>query len=458
VDAAFVEAAVEPHWPLKSARTPTRIVDVDQPNLMREQFPYHEPPKVLFDGVQVQVDPPGEILITDTTFRDGQQARAPLEVSQILRLYDLLHRLSGPNGVIRKSEFFLYSRRDREAVAQVLSRGYRYPEVTGWVRAKREDLRLVRDAGLQETGILTSCSDYHIFLKLGWDRRKAFENYTAVVAEALAQGLRVRCHLEDLTRADVHGFVVPLAQKLMALAEEARLPVILRLCDTMGYGVPYPGAVLPRSVPRLVHAMVHDAGVPPAWLEWHGHNDFYKVLINASTAWLYGCAAANGTLLGYGERTGNTPIEGLVFEYAGLMGGLNGMDATAITEIADYMARECQYPIPAAQPFVGAAFNATSAGIHADGAMKNDEIYNIFDTAALLNRPLAVNVTDRSGAAGIAFWIRQHTGQNLGKEHPAVEAIHAWVAQQYASGRTTAISDDEMADQVRQHLQKVTLS
>jgi citrate (Re)-synthase len=453
-----VEAGVEQRWPLKSARAAVDVVDVAEPNLMREQFPYRDPPKVLFDGIEVPPDPPDEILITDTTFRDGQQARAPLEVAQIVRLYDLLHRLSGPNGVIRKSEFFLYSRRDREAVAQVLSRGYRYPEVTGWVRAKREDLGLVREAGLKETGILTSCSDYHIFLKLGWTRRKALDNYVGVVSEALSQGLHVRCHLEDLTRADVHGFVLPLAQRLMTLAESARLPVILRLCDTMGYGVPYPGAVLPRSVPRLVHAMIHEAGVPKAWLEWHGHNDFYKVLINASTAWLYGCAAANGTLLGYGERSGNTPVEGLVFEYAGLVGGLNGMDTTAITEVAEYMERECQYPIPASQPFVGRAFNSTSAGIHADGAMKNDEIYNIFDTAGLLKRPLAVNVTDRSGAAGVAFWVRQHTGQTLPKDHPAIEAIHTWVAQQYASGRTTAISDGEMADQVRQHLQKVTLS
>ena len=451
-------AVVEHRWPLTHARRLVDVVDVTEPNLMREQFPYERPPKVLFDGVEVPLDPPDEILITDTTFRDGQQARAPLEVAQITQLFDLLHRLSGPNGVIRKSEFFLYGVRDRQAVAEVLSRGYRYPEVTGWVRAKREDLRLVRDAGLSETGILTSCSDYHIFLKLGWTRRQALDNYVGVVSEALAQGLRVRCHLEDLTRADVHGFVVPLAQRLMALAEEARIPVILRLCDTMGYGVPYPGAVLPRSVPRLVHAMTHDAGVPTAWLEWHGHNDFYKVLINASTAWLYGCAAANGTLLGYGERTGNTPLEGLVFEYAGLMGGLNGMDATAITEIAEYMERECQYPIPASQPFVGRAFNATSAGIHADGAMKNEEIYNIFDTGALLNRPPAVNVTDRSGVAGVALWIRQHTGRNLSKGHPAVEAIHAWVNAQYAAGRTTAISDEEMAEQVTQHLQEVTLS
>jgi len=454
----FREAVVEHRWPLSNVRRSVDVADVSEPNLMREQFPYHEPPKVLFDGIGVPADPPDEIIITDTTFRDGQQARAPLEVGQIVRLFDLLHRLSGPNGVIRKSEFFLYGVRDRQAVAEVLSRGYRFPEVTGWVRAKPEDLRLVREAGLKETGILTSCSDYHIFMKLGWTRRKALDNYLAVVSEALSQGLRVRCHLEDLTRADIYGFVLPLAQRLMGLADQARIPVILRLCDTMGYGVPYPGAVLPRSVPRLVHVMTNEAGVPKAWLEWHGHNDFYKVLINASTAWLYGCASANGTLLGYGERTGNTPIEGLVFEYAGLMGGLNGMDTTAIAEVAEFMERECQYSIPVTQPFVGRAFNATSAGIHADGAMKNEEIYNIFDTGALLNRPPAVNVTDRSGAAGIAFWVRQHTGRTHPKEHPAIEAIHAWVNQQYAAGRTTAISDEEMADQVKRHFQEVPLS
>ncbi|HVI84959.1 MAG TPA: hypothetical protein VNA86_06570, partial [bacterium] len=274
---------MESRWPLRSGHKPIAVADVAEPNLMREQFPYLDPPKVLFDGIEVPVDPPDEIFITDTTFRDGQQARAPLDVAQIVRLFDLLHRMSGPKGVIRKSEFFLYGARDREAVRQVLSRGYRFPEVTGWIRAKREDLALVREAGLSETGILTSCSDYHIFLKLGWTRRQALDNYVGVVSEALAQGLRLRCHLEDLTRADMYGFVIPLAQRLMDLAGEARIPVILRLCDTMGYGVPYLGAVLPRSVPRLVHAMIHDAGVPKGWMEWHGHNDFYKVLINAST-------------------------------------------------------------------------------------------------------------------------------------------------------------------------------
>jgi hypothetical protein len=115
--------------------------------------------------------------------------------------------------------------------------------------------------------------------------------------------------------------------------------------------VTYPGAAMPRSVKGLIYGLRVHAGVPPEQLEWHGHNDFYKVLINASTAWLYGCCGANGTLLGIGERTGNTPLEGLVFEYAGLRGTLDGMDTTAITEIARYFADEIGYEIPLTRQF-----------------------------------------------------------------------------------------------------------
>ena len=84
----------------------------------------------------------------------------------------------------------------------------------------------------------------------------------------------------------------------MELSHEASMPIKIRLCDTMGYGVPFPGAALPRSVQRIVRAFTDEAGVPGAWLEWHGHNDFHKVLVNGVTAWLYGCGGVNGTLMG----------------------------------------------------------------------------------------------------------------------------------------------------------------
>jgi len=426
---------------------------VSEPNLLREVFPYSTVPKVVFDGVSADLDPAPEFYITDTTFRDGQQARPPYTVQQIVDLYALLHRLGGPNGIVRQAEFFLYSDVDREAVSRCLTLGYQFPEVTGWIRAVKSDFKLVKEMKLKETGILTSCSDYHIFLKLKKTRRQAFEDYLSVVKDALDAGIHIRCHLEDATRADFYGFVVPFVRELMRLREESGLPIKIRVCDTMGFGVPFAGAALPRSVPKLIQGLRRECGVPSECLEWHGHNDFHKVLVNASTAWLYGCMYANGTLLGYGERTGNPPLEGLVMEYVSLTGETNGMETTVISEIAHYFEHELKYQIPSNYPFVGCDFNVTRAGIHADGLLKDEEIYNIFDTTKILGRPPRVAVDKTSGTAGVSWWINTYfnlpTVRRVEKKSVAVQKITDWVDAQYRQERTTSISDEEMLMQVR---------
>ncbi len=441
---------------------PFPLLDIQEPNLYRSVFPYDEVCRVEFDNKFVFTDPPEEIVITDTTFRDGQQARPPYTVQQIVDLYEMLHKLGGTNGVIRQCEFFLYSEKDKEALRKCQEKNYRYPEITGWIRAVKDDFKLVKEMGLKETGILTSVSDYHIFLKLKKNRRVVMREYLSIVSAALDLGIIPRCHFEDITRADIYGFCVPFAQDIMRLSEEAKLPVKIRLCDTLGYGVPYPSAALPRCVPKMIRAMIDDAGVPSEYLEWHGHNDFHKGFINATTAWLYGCAAANGTLLGFGERTGNSPIEGLIIEYIGLMGHNNGIDTTMITEVRNYLERVVGVHIASNMPLVGANFNSTSAGIHADGILKNEEIYNIFNTAKILNRPISISVNDKSGLAGIAQWINSHfalTGKDkVEKTHPGVAKINRWVTKQYEEGRTTSISDQEMEKVARKYLAEIFVS
>jgi isopropylmalate/homocitrate/citramalate synthase len=433
-----------------------KLRNVRKPQLFEDIFLYDEPPKIPFNHRIVPMHPPEEIWITDTTFRDGQQARPPYSVRQIVDLYDMLHRLGGPKGIIRQSEFFLYSDKDKEAVRRCQEKGYRYPEITGWIRAVKEDFQLVKEMGLKETGILTSCSDYHIFLKLKKNRKQAMEGFLEIVRAALEVGVVPRCHLEDITRADFYGFVVPFVQALMRLSEESGIPIKIRACDTLGYGVPYVGASLPRGVPEMIYGLIHYGRVPPERLEWHGHNDFHKVLINASAAWLYGCCAANATMLGFGERTGNTPIEGMVMEYIGLRGTADGMDTTVINEIAEYFREQIGVDIPANYPLVGADFNATSAGIHVDGVLKNEQIYNIFNTAKVLGRPLTVKVTDKSGVAGVTFWVKAHVlpedRNAIDKRHPGIHKIAQWVEEEYRDKRTTAISDAEMLAQARQHL------
>ncbi|MDO4837556.1 MAG: 2-isopropylmalate synthase [Clostridia bacterium] len=429
------------------------LQDVAEPNLYREIYDYSHIPKIAFNMRHVPEDMPDEIWLTDTTFRDGQQSVSPFTPDQIVHLFKLMNRLGGPKGIIRQSEFFLYTEKDKEALHRCQDLGLTFPEITTWIRANEKDFQLVKNAGVAETGILVSCSDYHIFHKMHLTRRQAMDKYLGIVKEALNQGIRPRCHFEDITRADFYGFVVPFAEALMDLSHESGIPIKIRACDTMGFGVTYYGAALPRSVPGIIYGLRHYAEVPSGQLEWHGHNDFYKVVSNAGAAWMYGCSSVNCSLLGIGERTGNCPLEAMAIEYQALRGTDDGMDLTAVTEIADYMEREIGIEISPRQPFVGRHFNVTRAGIHADGMLKDEEIYNIFDTAALLNRPATVAVDSHSGLAGVAHWINSYfrlKGDNvLAKDDPLVLDVRAKVDELYAEGRNTVMGDEELEIMVR---------
>ncbi len=343
-----------------------------------------------------------------------------------------------------------------------MEKGYKFPEITSWIRASKKDFELVKEIGLKETGILVSCSDYHIFYKMKMTRKQAMEHYLGVVRECLETGISPRCHLEDITRSDIYGFVIPFCLELMKLKDEYGIPVKIRACDTMGYGVNFPGAVIPRSVPGIIYGLKEHAGVPSELLEWHGHNDFYKAVNNSTTAWLYGASAVNSALFGIGERTGNTPLEAMVFEYAQLRGTLDGMDTTVITELAEYYEKEIGYHIPERTPFVGKNFNVTRAGIHADGLLKNEEIYNIFDTDKLLNRPVLVAVSNTSGLAGIAHWIntyyRLKGDKAVDKKSPLVAEVKKWVDQEYETGRVTAITDGELEKVIKESSKKLNVN
>ena len=276
--------------------------------------------------------------------------------------------------------------------------------------------------------------------------------YLKTVAAAFEAGIMPRCHLEDITRADLYGFVVPFVNELQKMSEDAGIPVKIRACDTMGYGVPYPEVAIPRSVPGIIYGLLHYANVPSEMIEWHGHNDFYKAVSNAATAWLYGASAVNCSLLGIGERTGNIPLEAMVFEYASFRGTLDGMDTTAITEIAEYFKNEIHIDIPEMTPFVGRNFNVTRAGIHADGLMKDEEIYNIFNTKKLLNRSAGVTITKTSGLAGIAYWLNENLpmadGRKLDKRDPLVIKLKEWVDEEYEKGRQTPLTSKEIRRKV----------
>src|SRR5215469_6885611 len=411
-------------WLLPAADEPS----TSGPEYFRQTFPYVLPPLTRFESAAVPLEPAPSIWITDTTFRDGQQSRSPYTPEQIAHLFELLARLGGPRGIIRQSEFFLYT------------------EITGWIRATLDDYQLVRAAGLKETGILASISDYHIYRKMASDRQTVLNGYMRVVDSALSDGVVPRVHLEDSTRADVYEVVLPFVRRLMEMGRQAGIQVKIRYPDTLGIGVPHPNVALPRGIPRLTAALRREAGVPAEALEFHGQNDMTAIIPNAVCAWLYGASANNGTLLGIGERSGNTPIESLVFWLISLTGETHGMDTRAITAIADYY-RTIGEPVDVRLPLVGDNFNVTRAGVHADGLIKDEEIYNPFDTTRLLGRPPKVAITDKSGTAGLLMWIRDHRPElasRLTKQDPRLRRLNETIIEEFSTGRISSLGDDEV--------------
>jgi isopropylmalate/homocitrate/citramalate synthase len=468
--------ALEPTRSLEADPAALADIPAGEPDLLERMFPFSEVPKAIFtgkvtelvDGEPVEFDfeqrRTEPLVLSDTTFRDGQQARPPYTPEQMADLYRLLGKMSGPNGVISNSEFFLYSDSDIEAVTtclEIYESNPSYPEPTAWIRGLRDDalyLKLMQHLGIRETGLLSSCSDYHVFLKLRKNWRTAAEEYLTMAKMAAERDIRVRFHLEDVTRANMDGFVLPFIGMVARFADELPegLKPKVRLCDTMGFGLPFPGVALPRSVPKLVHKVV-SGGIPSHRLEWHGHNDFHLVVANAVTAWLYGCDILNGTLMGFGERTGNPPLEGALIMYRALKGA-NGTSTQAITEVAEYF-RAMGVIIPPHHPFVGEDAYRTRAGIHGHGLAMDERIYQIFDTTSLLGKPPAITITDKSGLQGIVYWAQCYLAESVAErsditvKKTRLVQISKWVDYQYdVLGRTTGISDAEMVGQLLLHV------
>lgn len=423
-------------------------IEVMKPNLYKEVFPYDEIPKVKFNNIQLPMDIPESIWITDTTFRDGQQSMTNMHTEQMVKLFDYLHELDNESGIIRQTEFFLYTQKDRKAVEACMEKGYKFPEITSWIRANKEDFNLVKSMGIKETGILMSCSDYHIFNKLGKNRQEAMKMYLDIAYAALENGIIPRCHFEDITRADFYGFVVPLAKNLIDMMKESKINVKIRACDTLGLGISHGGVELPRSVPAIIHGLRYYAGVPSESIEWHGHNDYYGAVTNSTASWLHGCASVNTTMFGIGERVGNTPLEAMIIEYVQIKGSIKNMNLKVINEIENYFEKELNYCIPAKTPFVGKEFNVTKAGIHADGLLKDEEIYNSFDTGKILGKPPLVAINSYSGISSLAYWINSYFGlkgsSRIQKNDNRLIPVKDKIDAEYENGRTANITAEEM--------------
>lgn len=343
--------------------------------------------------------------ITDTTLRDGaQDPRVALFSNDAkLKYFDLLHQLDNGTGCIEAVEVFIYQKRDVWTLEKLLERGYAYPQVTTWTRAIPKDIKMLIEISggkIKETGILASCSDHHIFDKMGFHgKEEAIDKYLTPILTACEHGIRPRVHLEDATKADIRGWVIPFIERVL---KETGGLARFRICDTVGVGIPDPYVSMPFGIPKLISTIVMNTG---AELEFHGHNDFGMATANSMAALAYGCKRVNTAFAGLGERTGNTPLEQVLANYIRIYGD-PGFKLPALAELAELINREVA-PVIVKQPIVGRDIFTTHAGLHQTGVARQSGapgglIYLPYDPAVLGRESLEFNrIGSLSGMDGI---------------------------------------------------------
>ncbi len=401
---------------------------------------YDEMPKIKLPNAK-------EIKISDTTIRDGcQMPGIAMKKSHKLRIFEYLHGMG-----VEKLETFVYNERDKEAAREMLDYGYEFPEVTGWARANPADIdEVLKVDGIKETGILMSISDAHIFDKMGLKTREEAETkYLNALQYAVDHGLKTRCHIEDISRAD-YSFVYPFIQKVMEIDSDS----IIRICDTLGYGVPFPEESEPYGIPAIVKQLKKN-GVKH--IEMHVHDDFGMGVANTLAGLWYGADWANLTFLGIGERAGNAELEKIMAFLITRVEGFEKYDLKNVTDFANFMETEIGLHVPRNKAIVGKNIFSHESGIHTAGIIKNPFTYEPFPPEIVGGkRNLMIGAT--SGTEVVRLKAEEALDELLGikvqvdKTDARIKAIHHEIQKMYdAEERRSSVSDEEMKDFVRKY-------
>jgi isopropylmalate/homocitrate/citramalate synthase len=390
-----------------------------------------------------------EVFISDSTIRDGSQMPGiVMSKKQKMQIFEFLHKIG-----IEKLESFVFNPRDKESVKAMIKKGYEYPEVTGWARANPADIDLILEAdGIKETGILMSVSDSHIIDKMGLpDRNAAEEKYIDAIQYAVDHGLQTRAHIEDMTRADNHGFVYPLIKKIIEIDPDCTI----RLCDTLGMGIPFLSVEEPYGIPQIVQHLKNEIGVKN--IETHIHDDFGLGVANTLAGYWYGANWSSLTFLGIGERAGNTEMEKILLFLQQRVEGFDKYNLKGITEFARLVEGELGIRVPRNKAVVGKNIFAHESGIHTAGVIKNPFTYEAYPPE-IVGGKRQLLIGDSSGLEVLRHKVEETLNElikvktKVMKRDPRLKSIQADIQRLYEKElRISCISDEEIRGYVEKY-------
>ncbi|MFQ5405995.1 MAG: LeuA family protein [Candidatus Micrarchaeia archaeon] len=362
------------------------------------------------------------IFIDDTTLRDGEQmpgvyfsADEKLEIAT--RLNDL--------GLERIELFAAYNDSDRKAAKMITSAGFK-TRIAAWCRANTSDISDAMKSGVKEVGISHPVSDLHLEKKLGITRSEALKRVEKAVDFAVEHGLRVFVHGEDSTRSD-WDFEKKIIDKISACKAET-----YRVCDTVG-------KALPLQVEEKMQRIIQETSIKQ--IEFHGHDDFGFATSNTLAALKGGAQWASTTVLGIGERAGNTALEKilLILNYHFK---IEKYDLSNLTSLAEYVSKSGGFPMPLNKAVVGRNVFAHESGIHVHGILKNPLSYEPFPPK-LVGAERKLIIGKHSGKSLIKHKLKELYGENALENEKGVDNVMKNVKELFDSERKSALTDVE---------------
>ncbi|KAB2952723.1 homocitrate synthase [Heliorestis acidaminivorans] len=328
-----------------------------------------------------------DIIIVDTTLRDGEQTAgvvfANKEKLRIARMLDDLgvHQIEAGIPVMGGDE--------KQAIKDICKLGLK-ASIMGWNRAVISDIQHSVDCGVDAVAISISTSDIHIQYKLQTSREWVLESMIKATEFAKSQGMYISVNAEDASRSDLE-FLIQFATEAKKAGADR-----IRYCDTVGILEPF---VIYERIKKLREAVDID-------IEMHTHDDFGLATANALAGVKAGANHVGVTINGLGERAGNAALEEVVMALKHIENIDLGFKTANFREVCDYVARASGRFLPSWKAIVGSNMFAHESGIHADGALKNPQTYEVLTPEEVgLERQIVIG--KHSGTASIKSKFRQ---------------------------------------------------
>src|SRR5882724_1811041 len=345
--------------------------------------------------------PMDQLIVCDTTLRDGEQAPGcHLGSADKLQVAWQLQRL----GVdIIEAGFPASSPGELEAVRQIAQTvGQEAPEISGFARCVEKDIdqcwEAVRPAKRPRLHLFLATSDIHLQHKLRMTREDALSRAVQSVRYAKALCSNVQFSPEDASRTDRDYLATVLEAVIDAGATTINIP------DTVGYAIPEEFAEL---ITFLFGRVRH---IGQAVVSVHCHDDLGLSVANALSAVRVGARQVECTINGIGERAGNSALEEIVMAVRtrpGIFHLRTGIQTRELAKTSRLVSTLMGMTVQANKAIIGANAFAHASGVHQDGMLKNPLTYEILKPEDVGVEESKLLLTARSGRVAVAKRLAQ---------------------------------------------------